>query len=377
RDEQEDEEDREHALHRLARAGAQRKECAQRPEAEPDQEREDEDDGDPPGAGREVHAEDEPRDDPNCGLNRGHRHHAAELAGQERDAAHGRQREPVEETSLDVPREIRAGVHGREERALHERNRECECQVRVGWEPGQVRGRLEAARVDREQEQREDEREDDVRGLARGAHDRPPRKLTDLLDEALAHAGSSASSGSSSSSPAPSRERPVLARKTSSSDGWWSWRFSTLRLSASRARTISARSASLVRRRTATPLTATQGSPKRARIAAARSFSSESVGTTSTVGRPTSAFSCAGVPSATIRPWSMIPTRLASTSASSRYWVVRKTVTPSSVARRRTSSQSALRLCTSRPVVGSSRKRICGEWTSASARSSRRFIQPE
>src|SRR4029078_7950175 len=84
-------------------------------------------------------------------------------------------------------------------------------------------GRLEAARVDREQEQREDEREDDVRGLARGAHDRPPRQLSELLGEAPAHAGSSASSGSSSSSPAPSRERPVLARKTSSSDGWWSW----------------------------------------------------------------------------------------------------------------------------------------------------------
>ena len=42
----------------------------------------------------------------------------------------------------------------------------------------------------------------------------------------------------------------------------------------------------------------------------------------------------AGVPSATIRPWSMIPTRSASTSASSRYCVVRKTVTPSSRASR-------------------------------------------
>ena len=40
-----------------------------------------------------------------------------------------------------------------------------------------------------------------------------------------------------------------------------------------------------------------------------------------------------GVPSATIRPLSMIPTRSASWSASSRYWVVRKTVVPSSVER--------------------------------------------
>ena len=89
------------------------------------------------------------------------------------------------------------------------------------------------------------------------------------------------------------------------------------------------------------------------------------------------AFSAAGVPSATIRPWSMIPTRSASTSASSRYCVVRKTVTPSSRASRATSSQSAVRLWMSSPVVGSSRKRIRGEWTSASARSRRRFIPPE
>ena len=95
------------------------------------------------------------------------------------------------------------------------------------------------------------------------------------------------------------------------------------------------------------------------------------------VAVPISAFSCAGVPSATIRPWSMIPTRSASTSASSRYCVVRNTVTPSSRARRPTSSQSAVRLCGSSPVVGSSRKRVDGSWISASARSSRRFIPPE
>ncbi len=128
---------------------------------------------------------------------------------------------------------------------------------------------------------------------------------------------------------------------------------------------------------TAIPRTDATGSPKRARIAVARSLSAGSAGTTSTVGRPISAFSAAGVPSATIRPWSMIPTRSARTSASSRYCVVRKTVTPSSFASRRTSSQSAVRLWMSNPVVGSSRKRMCGRWTSASARSSRRFIPPE
>ena len=75
--------------------------------------------------------------------------------------------------------------------------------------------------------------------------------------------------------------------------------------------------------------------------------------------RPRPSARC-GVPSATILPWSMIPTRSASWSASSRYWVVRKTVTPSSRERCATSSQSAVRLWMSRPVVGSSRKRTRG-----------------
>jgi hypothetical protein len=55
----------------------------------------------------------------------------------------------------------------------------------------------------------------------------------------------------------------------------------------------------------------------------------------------------------------------------------RKTVTPSSRASRATSAQSALRLCGSRPVVGSSRKRIVGRCARASARSSLRFMPPE
>ena len=105
--------------------------------------------------------------------------------------------------------------------------------------------------------------------------------------------------------------------------------------------------------------------------------SAGSAGIASTLGRPISALSAAGVPSATMWPWSMIPTRSARTSASSRYCVVRKTVTPSSCASRATSAQSAVRLWGSRPVVGSSRKRMLGRWTSASARSSRRFIPPE
>ena len=83
-----------------------------------------------------------------------------------------------------------------------------------------------------------------------------------------------------------------------------------------------------------------------------------------------------GVPSATSLPPAMIPTRSASLSASSRYWVVRKTVVPSSFSFS-TSSQIAWRLTGSRPVVGSSRKRTAGSWTSAAARSRRRRIPPE
>ena len=73
-----------------------------------------------------------------------------------------------------------------------------------------------------------------------------------------------------------------------------------------------------------------------------------------TLGRPISALSSAGVPSATILPWSMIPTRSASTSASSRYCVVRNTVTPASRRMSATSFQmrrAALRVEAGRRLV--------------------------
>ena len=65
---------------------------------------------------------------------------------------------------------------------------------------------------------------------------------TERAEASDAHARSSATSAAGVSFPPlplrPPRpsERPVLARKTSSSEGWWSWRCSTLRFSASRAR---------------------------------------------------------------------------------------------------------------------------------------------
>ena len=72
----------------------------------------------------------------------------------------------------------------------------------------------------------------------------------------------------------------------------------------------------------------------------------------------------------------MIAIRSQSWSASSRYCVVRKTVVPWPLIRR-SSSQTVSRLAGSSPVVGSSRNSTSGSWTSAAARSSRRFIPPE
>ena len=68
--------------------------------------------------------------------------------------------------------------------------------------------------------------------------------------------------------------------------------------------------------------------------------------------------------------------RSARWSASSRYCVVRKIVTPSA-ARSRMLSHTARRLRGSSPVVGSSRKITCGEPARVIARSSRRRIPPE
>ena len=150
-----------------------------------------------------------------------------------------------------------------------------------------------------------------------------------------------------------------MARKTSSSEGWWSWRFSHSSPSCvERAHDLREADATVVQAHR----DALGGRDELAEAVEDRRPSDRGRRgrreSPRPCGRPTSAFSAAGVPSATIRPWSMIPTRSARTSASSRYWVVRKTVTPSSLARRPTSPQSAVRLWTSRPVVGSSRKRI-------------------
>ena len=86
--------------------------------------------------------------------------------------------------------------------------------------------------------------------------------------------------------------------------------------------------------------------------------------------------SSAGVPSAITRPRSITAMRSARRSASSRYWVVSRTVVPSATSSSMTCHRSD-RLAGSRPVVGSSRNSTGGRWTRAAARSSRRRMPPE
>ena len=105
---------------------------------------------------------------------------------------------------LDVAREIGAGVHRREQRALDERHRERERDERLRREAGQMGLRAQAAGVHGEQQHREDEREDRRRRVAPRSHDRAAREERNLVDR-RAH-----------SAPWPSSERPVFARKTSS-----------------------------------------------------------------------------------------------------------------------------------------------------------------
>ena len=110
--------------------------------------------------------------------------------------------------------------------------------------------------------------------------------------------------------------------------------------------------------------------------AGGRSSSAASPNSSRTLPPGTSRLSSAGVPWATTRPPSSSAIRSASRSASSRYWVVRRIVTPSAT-RSRMMSHITRRLRGSRPVVGSSRKMIRGSPTSVIARSSRRRMPPE
>ena len=147
--------------------------------------------------------------------------------------------------------------------------------------------RVEPAGVDREQEEREDERRHDHDRLPRRAQDRAPGEVAGLRGKRLRcrvagtitpppRTGSARSAvvGSAGlASPAPSSERPVLARKTSSRLGAWSCRSATLIPSASSARITSASSSvpSASRTAAAPRREAGSGSPNRASTASSAS----------------------------------------------------------------------------------------------------------
>ena len=110
---------------------------------------------------------------------------------------------------------------------------------------------------------------------------------------------------------------------------------------------------------TTVPLTAGTWGPRPASSWTVRAASSREPSPTSRTVAPRSAFSWVGVPSAMTRPWSRTTRVSARRSASSRYWVVSRTVVPPPTNCSMTSHRS-LRLCGSRPVVGSSRKSTDG-----------------
>ena len=171
---------------------------------------------------------------------------------------------------------------------------------------------------------------------------------------------------------------PVSSRNTSSSVGVRSVRSRTATSQVLRATATGLMAAEplLAEMTSSLPWASTLTTPSRASTIGRSGPASPSTRATIT-SVPTLCFSSSGVPSATIRPRSMMPTRSQRRSASSRYCVVRKIVMPSSALSRRTSSHTLVRLTGSRPVVGSSRNRISGLCTSAAARSSRRFMPPE
>ena len=116
--------------------------------------------------------------------------------------------------------------------------------------------------------------------------------------------------------------------------------------------------------------------PQAARIPVARWRSSRRWTTTSIRSPPTCDLSSSAVPRAMILPWSTTAIVSASSSASSRYCVVSRSVVPSRT-RPRMTSHIPSRLRGSRPVVGSSRNSSRGRPMSALPRSSRRRMPPE
>src|SRR6187549_673811 len=379
REEEDDEDEGEEALDDARLAGAQsdrRADAADRHRA--DRRQQDRDEG-ARHAALDRGAEDQAdREEPEGG-EEAERGGADEPPEHDREAGDRRREEAVGEAHLDVHRERDAAAVAGQHQRLHHRPGEHELEEAVDRrEARQFDGAAGAAGLDRQQQRGED---DDRGDQLRPAEGLPDRAHAERADHSQVRAQAAQALTASAWSPAPSpswaRWYPVLATKTSSSVGLTSSSEPTPIPASSSARTTRGMSAAPFSTSTSTVLPSTGGSsgPILAQTSSAAAADPSS-SWSRMWGLPTSALSESGVPSATILPLSMMPTLSASWSASSRYWVVRKTVVPSSFSAR-TSSQIVRRLTGSRPVVGSSRKSTRGSWTSAAARSRRRFIPPE
>src|SRR5690348_4569549 len=384
-EEEDDEDQREEALDDAGAAGAQ----GDRRADAADGDRRGGDQGDrqqrPGDAAFDVGAEDQPdRQEPERG-EEPERRRARQPPEDDREAGDRRGEEAIGEAHLDVDRESDAAAVAGQHHRLHHRAGQHELEEALDRrEAGQFDPGAGAAGLDRQQQGGEDDDRADQLRPPEGLADRARAERPDHphAGPEAAHAGAASASGSSASSAlpppsSPSRWCPVFSTKTSSRVGRTSSRDSTPIPASSSARTTRRISAAPCATSSKTRFSPFGGRRRPSSATASSASGTAPSSTTSSMwGLPTSLFSSSGVPSATIRPRSMIPTLSASWSASSRYWVVRKTVVPSSFSAC-TSSQIVLRLTGSSPVVGSSRNSTRGSWTRAAARSSRRFIPPE
>ena len=152
----------------------------------------------------------------------------------------------------------------------------------------------------------------DARRLAQRAHDRAARERADLGGEAtLTSARLDRLLGSPASSVARALERASrLGEEDVVERGRVQLEVLDLEALGVEPRTTSASRVTPSRSRTATPCARRRPTRRSGRAPrSTRARSTPSAGTASTVGRPIWAFSSRGVPSATMWPWSMIPTR--------------------------------------------------------------------
>ena len=204
-----------------------------------------------------------------------------------------------------------------------------------------LRRRVQPADVDRHQDQREQDRRDHHRGLAQRLQDRAPRHLAGLREQASRCCGAGLGVLGVELAAGLGQEDVVERRRVQLEVGDREVRGVERAHDRRRApRRCSSRTA-------AAPGGAGDDARRTARAPRATRVAVVAVARASP--RPSGARSRPSAPPACPRrrsgPRSMIPTRSASTSASSRYCVVRKTVTPSSRASRATSSHRSARLC--------------------------------